>query len=163
MYPVGYWAYCSNWTVSHNLVFKQCPKSPTEAVCENAFTLWWNKRKQDCNTRMQVNFQFCYIHMICFYITWHHLTDATKILLDRNAFAIAVLCGRIACMLIFLECIYYFYPLRPSDSYMRQLTIHCCYRKWLVAYSTSSYYRDQCWNIVNETIKNKLQRNINRK
>ena len=35
------------------------------------------------------------------------------------------------------------------------------FRKWLVAYSTPSHYPNQCWVIVNWTLKNKLQWNFN--
>ena len=52
--------------------------------------------------------------------------------------------------------------LRPSDAYMRGWTNHHWFRYWLVAYPTSSHYLNQCWNIVNWTLGNKLQWNINR-
>ena len=36
------------------------------------------------------------------------------------------------------------------------------FRYWLVAYTASSHYLKQCWNIVNWTLRNKLQWNFNR-
>ena len=33
---------------------------------------------------------------------------------------------------------------------------------WLVAWSTPSHYLNQCWNIANWTLRNKLQWNLNR-
>ena len=50
--------------------------------------------------------------------------------------------------------------LRPSDAYMRQWTNHHWFRKWLVAWSAASHYLNQCWNIVNWAIGNKLQWNL---
>ena len=38
---------------------------------------------------------------------------------------------------------------------------HHCFRWWPVAWSPSSNYVNQCWNIVNWTIRNQLQWNIN--
>ena len=35
------------------------------------------------------------------------------------------------------------------------------FRQWLVAYSAPSHYRNQCWFIVNWTLRNKLQWNSN--
>ena len=55
-----------------------------------------------------------------------------------------------------------FNSLRPSDAYMRQWINHHWFRWWLVAWSTPSHYLNQCWNIVNWIIKNKLQWNSNR-
>ena len=53
-------------------------------------------------------------------------------------------------------------PLRPSDAYMRRQSNDHWFRKWLVAWSTPSHYLNQCWNIVNWTLGNKLQWNFNR-
>ena len=52
--------------------------------------------------------------------------------------------------------------LRPSDAYMRQWSNHHWFSSWLVASSAPSHYQNQCWNIVNKTLKNKLQWNFNR-
>ena len=52
--------------------------------------------------------------------------------------------------------------LRPSDAYMRQLTNHHWFRWWLVTWPAPNHYLNQCWNIVNWTIRNKLQWNLNR-
>ena len=52
--------------------------------------------------------------------------------------------------------------LRPSDAYMRQLTNHHWFREWLVAWSSPSHYLNQCWNIANWTLRNKLQWNFSR-
>ena len=38
---------------------------------------------------------------------------------------------------------------------------HHWFRWWLVACSASSHYLNQCWNIVNWTLGNKLQWNLN--
>ena len=51
--------------------------------------------------------------------------------------------------------------LRPSDAYMRQYTNHHWFREWLVAWSAPSHYLNQSWNIVNWTLRNKLQWNFN--
>ena len=40
------------------------------------------------------------------------------------------------------------------------LVLHICVSKWLVAYSTPSHYLNQCWVIVNWTLRNKLQWNL---
>ena len=39
---------------------------------------------------------------------------------------------------------------------------HHRFRKWLVACSAPSHYLNQCWNIVNWTLRNKLQWTFNR-
>ena len=52
--------------------------------------------------------------------------------------------------------------LRPSDAYMRQLTHHHWFRYWLVAWPAPSHYLNQCWIIVNWTLRNKLLWNLNR-
>ena len=52
--------------------------------------------------------------------------------------------------------------LRSSDAYMRQLTNHHWFRWWLVAWTAPSHYLNQYWNIVNWTLRNKLQWNFNR-
>ena len=36
-----------------------------------------------------------------------------------------------------------------------------CFRYWLVAYSAPSHYLNKCWVIVNWTLRNKLQWNLN--
>ena len=50
--------------------------------------------------------------------------------------------------------------LRPSDAYMHQLNYQHWSRKWLVAWSAPSHYRNQWWNIINWNLKNKLQWNF---
>ena len=40
---------------------------------------------------------------------------------------------------------------------MRQWSNQHWFRYWLVAWSAPSHYQNQCWNIVNETLRNKLQ------
>ena len=45
---------------------------------------------------------------------------------------------------------------------MRQLTNQHWFRQWLVAWSAPSHYLKQCWNIVNWTLRNKVQGNFNR-
>ena len=52
--------------------------------------------------------------------------------------------------------------LRPSDPYMLQQTNQHWFRQWLVAWSATSHYLNQCWDIVNWTLRNKLQWNFNR-
>ena len=52
--------------------------------------------------------------------------------------------------------------LRPSDAFMRQLTNQYCFRKWLVAWTAPSHFWNQCWDIVNWTLRNKLQWNLKR-
>ena len=52
--------------------------------------------------------------------------------------------------------------LRPSDAFMRQWTNHHCFRQWLVAWPAPSHYLNQCWDIVNWTLRNKLHWNFNR-
>ena len=52
--------------------------------------------------------------------------------------------------------------LRPSDAYMRQLTNQHWFRQWLGAWSAPSHYLKKCWNIVNWTLRNKLQGDFNR-
>ena len=52
--------------------------------------------------------------------------------------------------------------LRSSDAYMRQWSSNHWSRKWLVAWSAPSHYLNQCWDIVNWILRNKLQWNINR-
>ena len=55
-------------------------------------------------------------------------------------------------------------PLTP-----RPLVPHICvsqsgqhwFRWWLVAWTAPSHYLNQCWNIVNCTLRNKLQWNLN--
>ena len=52
--------------------------------------------------------------------------------------------------------------LRPSDTYMHRYTNHHWFRQWLVAWSAPSHFLNQCWDIVNWTLRNKLQWNFNR-
>ena len=52
--------------------------------------------------------------------------------------------------------------LRPSDAYMRQWINQHWFRQWLVAWPAPSHYLNQCWDIVNWTLRNKLQWNFNR-
>ena len=52
--------------------------------------------------------------------------------------------------------------LRPGDAYMRQKTSQHCFRQWLVAWPAPSHYLNQYWDIVNWTLRNKLQWNFNR-
>ena len=53
--------------------------------------------------------------------------------------------------------------LKPSDAYMRQWSNQHWLRLWLVAWSAPSHYQNQCWNIVNKTLRNNIQWNFNRK
>ena len=39
---------------------------------------------------------------------------------------------------------------------------HHRFRKWIVAWTAPSHYLNQCWNIVNWTLRNKLQWNFTR-
>ena len=39
---------------------------------------------------------------------------------------------------------------------------HHWFRQWLVTWSAPSHYLNQCWNIVNWALRNKLQGNFNR-
>ena len=55
----------------------------------------------------------------------------------------------------YITCHYWFInSLRPSDAYMRRQTN----QHW----TAPSHYLNQCWNIVNWTLRNKLQWNFNR-
>ena len=49
----------------------------------------------------------------------------------------------------------------PSDTYMRRWSNQQWFRQWLVAWSAPSHYLNQCWNIVNWTIRHKIQWNFN--
>ena len=51
--------------------------------------------------------------------------------------------------------------LRASDAYMCRIFHHHWFRWWLVTWSAPSHYLNQCWNIVNWSITNKLQWNFN--
>ena len=64
--------------------------------------------------------------------------------------------------LLFFLFLCFLNSLRPSDAYMHQYTYHHWFRKWLVAWSAPSHYLKQCWNIVNLTLRNKFEWNINR-
>ena len=50
---------------------------------------------------------------------------------------------------------------RVAHTCVRSL-IHHWLRLWLAAYSAPSHYLNQCWNIDNWTLRNKLQWNFNR-
>ena len=52
--------------------------------------------------------------------------------------------------------------LRPGDAYMRLKTIQHCFRQWLFAWPAPSHYLNQCWDIVNWTLRNKFEWNFNR-
>ena len=69
--------------------------------------------------------------------------------------------GRSIDLLCSLSVERWFNSLRPSDSYLRQLSDHHCFRWRLVAWSAPSHYLNQCWNIVNWTLGNQLQCNCN--
>ena len=45
---------------------------------------------------------------------------------------------------------------------MRRWSNHYWFRWWFDAWSAPSHYLNQCWNIVNWTLRNKLQWNLNR-
>ena len=45
---------------------------------------------------------------------------------------------------------------------MRRLTNHHCFTQWLVACPVPSHYLNLCYNIVNSTLRDKLQWNLNR-
>ena len=51
--------------------------------------------------------------------------------------------------------------LRPSDAYMLLYSNHHWFRWWLVVRLAQSHYLNLCWNIVNLTLRNKLQWNFN--
>ena len=51
---------------------------------------------------------------------------------------------------------------RPRDAYMRQSTNNHWFRQWLVAWPVPRHYLKQWWNIVNLTLGNKFQWNLNR-
>ena len=55
-----------------------------------------------------------------------------------------------------------FNSLRPSNAYMRRWTNHHWFWWWLVACPAQNHYLNQFWNIVNWTLRNKLQWNFNR-
>ena len=67
----------------------------------------------------------------------------------------------LACANLWPHRIFIFNSLRPSDAYMRQQTNQHWLRYWLVAWSAPSHYLNQCWNIVNWTLRNKVERNFN--
>ena len=46
---------------------------------------------------------------------------------------------------------------RSSDANMHQETNHHWLRQWLFAWTTPSHYLNQCWYVVNWTLKNKRQ------
>ena len=48
------------------------------------------------------------------------------------------------------------------DVYMRRQSNHHWFWEWLVAWSAPSLCLNQCWNIINWTLGNKLQWNYNR-
>ena len=52
--------------------------------------------------------------------------------------------------------------LRLCDPYMRQQINYHWFRQWLVTWQAPSYYLNWRWNIVNWTLRNKLQWNLNR-
>ena len=54
----------------------------------------------------------------------------------------------------------WFNSLRKSDAYMHQETNNHWFRWWLVTCSTPSHYLKQHWNIVNSSLRNKLQWNL---
>ena len=51
--------------------------------------------------------------------------------------------------------------LRPSDAYMRQQSSQHWFRQWIVAWSAPSHYQNQCSDIVNWSLRNKLQWTFN--
>ena len=55
-----------------------------------------------------------------------------------------------------------FNSLRLGDAYMCQYTNRHWFRQWLVAWPVPSHCLNQCWNIVNWTLRNKLKWNINK-
>ena len=55
-----------------------------------------------------------------------------------------------------LSCLQCVNSLSPSDTYMHHQASHHCFRKWLVTLPAPYHYLNQCWNIVNWTIRMKL-------
>ena len=53
--------------------------------------------------------------------------------------------------------------LRPSDRYVRQQVNHHLFLKWSVRCLVPTHYLSQCWYIVNLTLRNKFQWNLNKK
>ena len=47
-------------------------------------------------------------------------------------------------------------PLRPSDAYMHKKSNRHWFRQWLVTRPAPSHYLNQCWNIVNWNLSNKM-------
>ena len=64
----------------------------------------------------------------------------------------------IAWLLLWCE----FKSLRPSDAYMHEQFYHYWFRQWLGAWSAPRRYLKQCWDIVNLTLRKKLQWHFNR-
>ena len=62
---------------------------------------------------------------------------------------------------VIYHCNTYFNLLRPSDAYMHQQINQHWFRQLLIAWLVTSYYLNQCWDIVNWNLRNKLQWNFN--
>ena len=51
--------------------------------------------------------------------------------------------------------------LKPSDAYMFKETNQHWFRQWLVTWTVQTHYLNQWWDIVDWTLRNKLQWNLN--
>ena len=60
------------------------------------------------------------------------------------------------------QCLFYLGWWIIHRAYMRQYTNHHLFRYWLDAWPVLSHYLNQCWNIVNWDLGNKLQWNLSR-
>ena len=116
----------------------------------------------DIPTRVRLQYITESMHIILFqwygYNTWHKLTknykcipNITKMHQNRAFISWDIL--------NFPE---FVNSLRPSDAYMCRWTRLHWFRSWLVAWMTPSHYLNQCWSIVNWTLRNKRQWNFNR-
>ena len=65
------------------------------------------------------------------------------------------------CLLLTPKFSYDVNSLRPSNAYTHQHINRHWFRYWLVSWPTSSHYLNQCCNIVNWNLGNKLQWNPN--
>ena len=94
-------------------------------------------------------------------ITWHLEEDTVNIHLPKCKFCLPWLMVIMSTLALLFQidhenryCL--FNSLRLSHAFMRQYIKHHCLRSWLVAKSAPSHYLNQCWNIVNWTLGNKL-------
>ena len=112
----------------------------------------------DCHTLFKILKWMKYIQVILLYCNLRDVFNSLAIFLKacRDLFQYQAYLSKHKKIIVRIN------SLRLSDAYMHQQNNHHWLKLWLVTWSTPSHYLNRCWNIVNLTLGNKIQWNLNR-